>query len=346
MLKRFVIPLVFFVLILSCGTPGVRTGKMPEWVNSVDAVYSRARYVAATGFSPDRILAEKNALSNLTAFFGQTVEIDKTVSSYYKQTVSSGAADGWVDSAEMRTNIKTSASMDELMGVEIKEVWYDSRGTYYAVAVMEKARAILIYNDLIQANLNIINNLITMTPSEKNSLDGVIRYRFAAVTADVNVSYRNIIRLLDSEPPSGLLSGDHYRQEAQSIIRTIPISVRVTNDRATRIFNAFAGCLAEFGFESTSSASSNSRYVLNVNVTLSPVDLPDNRNIFSRIELAASLRDVNSGRVLVPYNFNRREGHTTQAEAENRCFLMAEKGINEEFAGLFSDFLSQIHPRN
>jgi len=243
----------------------------------------------------------------------------------------------------MMTSVRTTAAMDNLMGVEMEEVWFDSRDTYHAVAVMEKARAIRIYNELIRANLNVINNLVNMTPDEKNSLNGVIRYRFAAAVADVNVYYRSIVLLLDGVVPGVIVGGDSYRLEAQNIVRTIPVSIRVTNDRNGRIFGAFAKSFTDLGFET---ATTDSRYVLNANINLSPVELPNNPNVFSRIELAATLADTRNNLVLLPFNFNSREGHLSRSEADNRAIASAERNVNERFAGLLSDYLSQLMPKN
>jgi len=320
----------------------VRTGRAPAWVNSVDAVYSRSQYAAATGFASSRAKAEENALAALTAFFGQSVQVEKSAASAYRQAVVNGVTDGWIDTAEMSSVVKTQAAQDNLMGAEIKEVWFDSRDTYYAVAVMEKARSARIYNELILANLNIIKNLTAMTPDEKRSLEGVIRYRFAAAAADVNISYRNIVRLLDFTPPEGIASGDEYRLEARNIARTIPVGIMLTYDRQGRIFGAFAKCFTDMGFETN---TGNSRYVLNINAAVTPIDLPDNPNYFSRIEVAANLTDTSAGLVLLPYIFNAREGHVTQAEAENRAVAAAQRDINDVFSAALSDYLSQLMPR-
>jgi len=342
MIKKAVLIIVSFLLLFfSCKTtPSVKNA--PEWVNSVHSVFPRSQYAAATGFGSTRAMAEGNALASLTAFFGQTVEVERTAASSYQQAIVNGVMDGWIDTAEMRANIRTTASMDNLMGAEIKEVWFDSKNTYYAVAVMEKARSAQIYRELLQVNLNVIKNLVTMTPNEKNSLDGVLRYRFAAIVADINVSYSNIIRLLDSPVPSGVTGGDQYRLEALNITKTIPINIRVTNDRNGRIYGAFARCFADWGFEAT---NANARYVLNVNTVMSPVDLPNNPNIFTRIEVSGTLTDTRANLVLLPYNFNSREGHTTQAESENRAIFAAERNVNEEFASILSEYFSQLLPK-
>jgi len=346
-MKSRIFLLLFSILFLffSCAgvtrNAGVSTGTAPAWVTSVDSVYSRSRYVAATGFAPDRETAEKNALAALTSFFGQSIQVERNAASSYRQAIVNGVIDGWIDTAELNSTIKTQAFQDNLLGAEIQEVWFDSKDTYYAVAVMDKARSAGIYNELIRANLNIIKNLLAMTPNEKYSLEGVIRCRFAAEAADVNVSYANLVRLLDSSPPDGIVSGDEYRLEARNIAKTIPIGIAVSYDRQGRIFGAFAKCFTDMGFETN---TGDSRYVLNVNVSVLPVDLPNNQNYFSRIEIAANLTDTDSGIVLLPYNYNTREGHVSQAEAENRAIAAAQRDISEAFAGILSDYLSQLMP--
>ena len=344
----FLFPALF--LFFSCTgvtrNPGVdsdvRSGRAPAWVNSVDSVYPRSRYAAAAGFAPNRAMAEKNALAALASFFGQSVQVNTSAVSAYRQAVVNGVTDGWIDTAEMSGVVKTQSSQDNLLGAEIREVWFDSKDTYYAVAVMEKARSAGLYSELIQANLNIIKNLLAMTPNEKYSLEGVIRYRFAAAAADINVSCANMVRLLDFSAPDGIVSGDEYRLEARNIAKTIPVGITVTYDRQGRLFGAFAKCFTDLGFETNTGGS---RYVLNVNSSVSPVDLPNNPNYFSRIEIAANLTDTNLSIVLLPYNFNAREGHLTQAEAENRAIASAQRDINETFADALSEYLSRLMPR-
>jgi hypothetical protein len=207
---------------------------------------------------------------------------------------------------------------------------------------MERVKAIRLYNDMYNANQVMINNLVTMDQAEKNSLEGFSRYQFAAVVADINLSYGNVLQVLGAAPSGRLIKGDEYRIEAQNITKAIPVGVSVTNDKAGRIQGAFAKALAGLGFRS---GGNNSRYVLDVNVIISDVDLPANQNKFSRIEMTANLVDTSFNAVLLPYNFNSREGHVTQSEAENRAYLAAERKINEEYGELLFDYLSRLLPQ-
>jgi hypothetical protein len=314
----------------------------PAWVDSVDSVYNRSQYVAAIGFGANRDIAEKNALANLTGIFGQSIQADQTIVNTYFEAVNNGVTSGWTDNIAMQNTIKTSASLDVLVGAEIREVWFDSRSTYYAAAVMEKARTAQLYTEMMKANQDVINNLISMSQADKNSLEGFSRYQFAAIVADVNFTYGNVLQVMGYPLPVSVTKGDNYRFEAQNITKAIPVGIVVKNDKSGRIQGAFAKVLSEIGFRS---GGVNSRYILNVDITVSPVDLPTNPNKFARIELSANLTDSGTRSVLLPYNFNAREGHTTASEAENRAYMAAERKINEEYKALLSEYLSHLLPK-
>ena len=314
----------------------------PAWVDSVDAVYSRQLYVAAVGYAADRAMSERNALGNLTAIFGQSIQADQRITNTYQEAVKSGKTAGWSDTVDMENTIKTSASMDTLIGAEIKEVWFDSKSTYYAVAVMEKQKTAQLYGDMIKANQAMIGNLTNMNQTEKNTIEGLGRYQFAAVAADINLTYANVLNVIGAPVPQGLKRGDEYRLEAQNIARAIPVNIAVKNDKSGRIQGAFAKSLSELGFRS---GGNDSRYALNVDINISPAELPNNPNKFVRMELRADFTDTSQGAVLLPYNFNNREGHNTVAEAENRAFLAAERKINEEYSKLLNNYLSQFLPK-
>jgi len=317
--------------------------KKPAWVDSVESVYKSSQYVAAVGYASNREMAEKNALASLTGFFGQSIYADQYIKNTYSEAVKKGVTTGWTDDIYIENIIKTSASLDTLAGADIREVWHDTKNRiYYAAAVMEKSKAAAIYTEMVIANQNLINNLVTMTSGEKNSMYGFSRYQLAAATADINTAYANVLRLLDALVPAGLVKGDVYRLEAQNIARTIPVGITVKNDKAGRIQGAFAKALSDVGFRS---GGNNSRYLLNVNITVSPVDLPNTANKFARIELGADLTDTVTKTVLIPYNFVSREGHATAAEAENRAYTAAERNIGEEYKNILFTYLSQLLPK-
>jgi hypothetical protein len=345
----------FYMVLVFCTVPSygapatgrsgtsANTSSKPVWVDSIDSVYNRSQYIAAVGYAANRDMAEKNAFANLTAIFGQSIQADQTISNTYQEAVKNGVTTGWTDNIAMQNSIKTSASMDSLVGAEIKEVWQDTKNNvFYAAAVMEKAKTIQLYNEMVKANQSVIDNLLSMNQTDKNSLEGFARYQFAAIVADINFTYGNVLQVLGSPLPVNLTKGDNYRLEAQNITKAIPVGIIVKNDKSGRIQGAFAKALSNIGFRS---GGNNSRYILNVDITVSPVDLPNNTNKFARIELSADLTDTSVSSILLPFNFSSREGHTTITEAENRTYMAAEQKINEEYKNLISDYLSHLLPK-
>ena len=109
-----------------------------------------------------------------------------------------------------------------------------------------------------------------------------------------------------------------------------------------RILGAFAGAFSGLGFIT---GGTNPRYVLDVDIIEKPVENPASQFVFSRMELSANLIDTSTGTVLLPYNFNFREGHMNLPEAENRTFISAERRINDEFRGILADYLSRLIPQ-
>ena len=317
-------------------------GSQPNWVKDPYTKYDKQGNVAAIGSGTARQTAEKSAFGALVAIFGQEIQVDEKVHVVYEEAVKTGVAAKWSENTRSDNTITTSAGMDTLVGAEIGEVWHDTKNnTYYAVAVLNKAKAATVYRDMINSNQAMINNLTNMSAAEKNTLEGYSRYQFAATVADINGTYANLLAFIGA-PFQGLKKGDDYRLEAVNITKAIPVALNVQNDKSNRIQGAFAAALTKHGFRT---GGTNSRYALNVNVVSSPVTIANNANKWARIEVTANLTDTSTNTVLVPYNFSNREGHTSQEEANNRAIIAAERKINAEYANMLDDFLSQLLPK-
>jgi len=315
----------------------------PDWIRDPYKKFDEKTNVAAVGIGNSRETAEKDALGKLVAIFGQSIQVDEKISTSYREAVQSGAAAKWSENTAIDNTIATSAGMDSLIGAEIGDTWFDGKANYYAVAVLNKTRALQVYSNLIRVNQAIIDNLMNMPAADKNSMDGFARYQFAAMIADVTFSYGNLLSSIGAPSfAQGLKKGDGYRLEAQNIANTIPVSITVKNDKAGRIQGAFAKAFADMGFKS---GGTNARYALTVDINTSPVELPNQKNKFTRIELTANLTDTSLNTVLFPFNFTSREGHATQSEADNRAYTAAERKINEEYSKLLNDYLSQLVPK-
>jgi hypothetical protein len=334
-MAKLVVCLLGIALLFSGCLSSGQAGKEPGWVTDPYKKYDRQTNVAAVGGGGSREAAEKNALGGLVAIFGRSIQVDEKVSLSYREAVKNGAIAKWSENTTVDTVVSSQMGMDSLVGAEIGEVWFNGKGEYWAVAALNKAKAVQVYSGMVKSSLTVIENLVNVPEAEFYTLDGFSRFRLAAVIADLTAGYANLLSFIGA-PVNGLKSGDDYRLQALNIARAIPVGLNVRNDRSGRIEGAFAKALSDLGFRS---GGSNSRYMLAVNVITVPVVISGNGNKFTRIELLANLADLNTGTVLLPYSFSDRQGHITQTEADNRAYAAAERRINEEYSGLFNDFL-------
>jgi hypothetical protein len=329
-------------------------GARPGWVDNPYAALSRNDFFAAAGYGTTRALAEQGALAALTALFGQNIRSELRSVSSYAESVSNGST-SFSENTAFENFIRTTTQLDTLLGSDIRAVWDDGRGTVYALAVMEKALARPLYADLIRANERLIAELINLSANDRNSFDGYARYRFAGVIADVNQLYGRVLTMVgagDGIDPAAMKKGDDYRLDAATIARSIPVTVRVTQDpanqtrasgdRISRIQAAFNAALTGAQFRT----GRNGRYLLEVSVSLDRADFPNNPNIFCRYALSANLTDTADDSVLYSFNVNaNREGHTSYPEAENRAVRAMENKINADYAQGLTEYLSTLLPQ-
>jgi hypothetical protein len=220
-------------------------------------------------------------------------------------------------------------------------VWSDGK-IFYAVAVMEKAATTRLYTRMIQDNQKIIDTLAAIPTADQNSMDNLARFQFAAALAEANKVFANVLSVIGAPVPAGMTAPEGYRLEAAAIIKTIPVSVTVQNDRDDRIRGAFTSALSAAGFRT---GDNNSRYLLLVRFSLTEVALPNQTTKFIRYVIDGNFTDTGTGDILFPYTGNGREGHITIPEAENRAVRAAEDKIKGEYPGVLTTFLSRLIPK-
>ncbi|MDR2364084.1 MAG: LPP20 family lipoprotein [Spirochaetaceae bacterium] len=324
--------------------PAARSGGTPpRWVTAPESVYDRKTYISAVGYGDNRDLAERRALAALTAIFGQSIQSEVRSATVYSEAVINGAITSATENNDLVNLIKTSVDMDSLVGAEIKDLWFDGTGAYYAAAVMERAKTAALYKDLINTNIRLINDLTAIPEGEKYTLEGLRKLQLAAIIADANTTFLNVLRVVGDGSagniPGNLKTGNDYRLEMADITKNIPIGILVENDPRDRIRGAFSAVITQAGFRS---GGVNSPYLLKAQVNMIPVDLPNNPNKFVRYVVDANLEDARTGNVLLPFMVDGREGHLSIPEAENRAIRAAEAEIRETYGQVLDAYISRL----
>ncbi|MDR2510838.1 MAG: LPP20 family lipoprotein [Spirochaetaceae bacterium] len=329
-----------FVSSLAAQAPPPRitkgSGGRPNWVDKPDSAYNKAYYIAAVGYGSSRQQADSSAFGNLAGFFGQSIESKHEVVEHYKERFSGGALKAESETAAAEAVARTS-SLSELIGAEINDRWEDAANrVFYAVAVLEKPRAVHIYTELFNDNLALIENALAGVGSA-GVFDDIGRFYYAAGIADANAVFARVLSGLGAPVRTSGLSGGGYRQEAAKAAREVGIKVNVKNDSAGKIASAF-----HFAFNSTgfSTISDDGRYELDAKIELAPVEYPGNQNKYTRFVLDARLVDKKNKEEIFSYHISGREGHIIQREADERAIKSAESMIKTGFAAALEENLS------
>ena len=347
-MSKVIVAVLMIVSLMGCaGSPESKDSKRlaePDWVSNPGSAYPDSKYVSAVGYGTSRDNSEKNALGALVAIFGQTVKGETKASYKYQEAV----IDGLLNSQENRdidSAVKTSFAMDSLIGAEIKDVWFDGKDTYYAIAVMDKLKSSMLYGDLIDSNLKLIGTLTNLPAAEKNTFTGYGCYNMAATIADANSVFINVLSVLSPASAASYrmnaVSGDQYRLEALQITKNIPVTITVDKDYSGKIKGVFSEVYANMGFKT---GGDNSPYELLISVSMEEAVL-NNPNKFVRYNIKADLTEKNTSLVLFPYNINGREGSTSMSEAENRALRIIDQRIREAYADELKEYMAGLSPK-
>ena len=344
--------LVLFLLtglFLSCSSapayvppPSSSTGgraQLPEWFSNSETAYPSARFVVGRGEGRSSEEAQTKAKGDLLQVFGVRLADESVIGESFQQTTRNNNTN-WTETVTSNRRISASAE-GILVGCEIKETAV-SGNTHYALAVMEKAKAISSYNDIIARLSATITDVLNIP--NMNTITGYARNLIAAELAKDIESCVSVLRHVGGPIPAGLKSERDYITDARNIITSIPVRVQLVRgtefDGERRVQNAFAKAINDMGFQT---GTSSSPYVLEVSLALSEARFDNNPNRFSRYEISANLLDVGTRQSVIPvYSINGREGHANYSEAAQAAIRTAERRINSEYKALLETSLAQF----
>jgi len=337
----FLFTMTFFCLISVPLCASSRTVQ-PSWVTNPYSAYPRERFIAAVGSASDRPGAEKRAFAALVAFFGQSIRADLQVATIYSEAVSNGVIT-FQENTHVQEIIVTAAALNSLIGAEIGDAWNDGKGNVYALAYLEKQKAVATYTELIRVNQRNIDNLIAMSADEKNTFNGYARYKLAALLAGLNAEYAGIVSLSGgSTSLLRLSSANALTLETQNIIKNISIGFTVSGDQNNRVRDTFAKVLNAEGFRTQ---GANALYVLDININMSESRFPNNDVVFCRFTVNANLIEKATGSVVLPFSITDREGHLAYEEAQARSYLSMERTIPARYSAVFREYFASLMPK-
>ncbi len=316
---------------------------MPDWVNSPAKVYPTQSYLTNVGDAADRDSAQIKALQGLASIFGQSIKSDSTASQRMAQAKSNGTV-ATVSTSSFSQDILRQVDVDNLIGVEVAESWFDGKSTWYAIAVLDKSKAVDIYSDMIKKNASTISHIAKNAPVDKASFENYAAYDFAEDIAKENENHLKKLSVINPDCVANLKSfcpsSKDYNLKKIEVAKAIPIFIDVDYDYDDRLKSSYAESLSKMGFRSTD--DENSRYCLKVQVGLERSDATDGKTTRCRYNVSSSIFDSFENQSFCAFTISGREGHVNYSEAENRAIKSIETKIGKNFTKTFSDFLKNL----
>ncbi|MDR0730529.1 MAG: hypothetical protein LBF63_02600, partial [Treponema sp.] len=145
------------------------SSQTPSWYLDKDAEYPRAFYIAAVGEGKTRAEAENAAVAGVSLFFNTSTEVRNQAIREFNEAVS-----GTTTEFSRKTYISENAvirSEGDFLGVRFADPWNDQRrGTWAALAYIDRQEAAGIYASKIAANMASINSLAVDGAAETEPL--------------------------------------------------------------------------------------------------------------------------------------------------------------------------------
>lgn len=313
-------------------------GEQPEWVKSPQKAFAQSQYLSAVGMGKNTVDAENSAIASIGKIIKQNVS-SKVVTTEKDAVSSSGFSSS---SSTLDEIIETYSVVDALVGVKIHEFWWGNDGYVYALAYLNKAEAAQYYSRKISENESIVEDRLSFANSRKGSFDAFAAVQKAVRAAEENNQYMDI---LNAVQPSAYRakklsygSEERVKEAAYDAAMTISIDVSVKGTDDSRIANAVILMLSSYGFRTKlADEKSTAPYIIEADVEF--MNVPSERNKYVRYVFNAALKEVSSGKILLPYSENKREGHTSASEAQQKALRTLEKSIVENYAQAFVNYL-------
>ena len=316
--------------------------KMPEWITVPSSVYPSNLYFNGTGSGESREVAELEAVKNLSSVFGQTVKSNNVASKKMEQALSDGQI-AFSSSGNLQQNITSQIEAENLIGIEIAEYFYNSpEKKWYAVAILNKEKTSVIYENLIKKNDVAIRKAVAESEKMPHTFFGYSEICFALEIATENDRLLKNLTIVDfdkgSAASSQAVSLKSMQAAQKKFAEGITISINIKDDSNNKIKSSFQDIFSKYGFKT--SASKKEKY--GIEGRYSSDITKKGKLVYCVYSLDLDFSDFSGKNSLFAINLKGREGAPAEADAVNRTFRVLEKKIGTEFSKNFDSYMNNL----
>jgi hypothetical protein len=318
--------------------------EMPEWVINPSSKYPKNNYLSAVGQGINRDSAENKSIEEIVSIFGHKIVAQTETTQRMQQAQAEGLVNLY-KSEEINQKITKSEEIDNVIGVDVCEYWFDSNEkTWYALSVIDIAKFSNIYTSMIVQNDNEINHLLKLENIENPSLEAYSYINLAEEIATLNEE--NIRRLTIVNPDKGSILKAQCNSKTSvhamllAMANKIPISVIIQDDFNSRLYSEISKIISFYGFKTTTEA--DGKYQIKGKFYNEESITKDNQVVYCKYTFDFSLDDVEKNLSIIPYNYSGREGSSTFPDARSRAIKKIETNLSESFKVSFESYIKKL----
>ncbi len=309
----------------------------PEWINHPERSYPNSQYLTAIGTGDSRKEAENSAASNLAKIFQSKIKSEETINARYQELIKSNQS-----SLESRTNIEKKisvASEQTLFNVRYPESYTDNLGKVFVLGIIEREPTAVLYRDKIKENYSRIESFVKKCEKVKDPLKKYSNIDAALVTAKVNVALvqqLKIIMIGMSVQPDSAYSLGRITEMCSNAQKDVSFAINISGAEKDNVAGFINDMLSELGF------SVAERGVLTIGGTESVerIDLASDQK-FVRWSYQLFVNEA-SGRTIISFSENGREGHITYEEAAARALRTMREKIKTDLGEKINSYFNSL----
>jgi hypothetical protein len=263
----------------------------PDWVDGMPAAFPRDRFLVAVGTADERAAAELRARAGISAFFETRV----TSAARVEETEARARGGGLeLRFAAIAASQEVSAVTAKLLeGVEIAEAWVDPQGRAYALAVLERARAVeVLRRRLAEVDADVAAAAARLEGERARFARARLAYRIVATAARRAPLVQDLRALEPGAEPAPPPGAEGARAAAERALGEVAVAVRAKGVEVGPALAAATRAVVAVGMRATAAGAPHDLAAA-IAVESEPAASVDG---WAVVRLTADVRVVETGR--------------------------------------------------
>ncbi len=324
-MKRALFILTALLAAITC-----RAGEpKPDWIDGSSMEYPREKYLVGVGQGDSRQDAEDRSRGEISKIFSTQVKVRTSLTETESNTA--GAKGQTNDFQQTISDTVQTLSKKALEGVEIAENWQDSATReYYALAVLDRQKAILAVNDKLA---QFDKDSVALKDQMEKAADKFPRVKASLRLLTVLKAREDLVaelRVLDpaGKAPESPVDAASVKPAAAKAVSELDVVVGLTGDSATQIKTGIVKGLNDFGLQAKSSGGGD--IIVEGEVATNEQQGDGSKWRWARTTLTVTLKDGKTEKVFSQFDATDRESSADYSEAVRRTRVALAKKVSSQ----------------